>query len=141
MLENILLIKTIMQELSILEITLIVSNLIFISIAIFLFFVVTNSIKQSLIIRNVFINFSDRCAYIIDQIKPNVNCSLSNYEEEMQSDFKKLYENLRIDLNQLADTTKKELEKEIVSFQSRLRFKGLEELNKQDILNERVSIN
>ena len=76
MLENILLIKTIMQELSILEITLIVSNLIFISIAIFLFFVVTNSIKQSLIIRNVFINFSDNCAYIIDQIKPNINVLL-----------------------------------------------------------------
>ena len=141
MLENILLIKTIMQELSILEITLITSNLIFISIAIFLFFMLTNSIKQSLIIRNVFINFSEDCANIIDQIKPNVNFSLSNYEEVMQSEFTKLYENLRIDLNQLADTTKKELEKEIVSFQSRLRFKGLEELNKQDLLNERISIN
>lgn len=141
MLENILLIKTIMQELSILEITLIASNLIFISIAIFLFFMVTNSIKQSLIIRNIFINFSDNCANIIDQIKPNINWSLNNYEEVMQSEFTKLYENLRIDLNQLADTTKKELEKEIVSFQSRLLFKGLEKLNKQDILNERVSIN
>jgi hypothetical protein len=141
MLENILSIKTIMQELSILEITLIVSNFIFIMIAIFLFYIAENSIKQSLIIRNVFINFSDNCANIIDAIKPNINYSLSNFDENMQSEFKIFYENLKIDLNQIADATKKELEKEIFSFQSRLRIKGLEELNKKDIINERVSIN
>lgn len=139
MIEFIQTIKTTMQALSLFEIILIASNLIFICATIILIRTVFFATKQSLIIRNIFINFSDSCANIIDNIKPNINSSLNNYEEDMQFELKKLYENLRIDVNQQVDTAKKELLKEIYSFQKKLRFKGLEELNLQDIMNERVS--
>jgi hypothetical protein len=140
MIEFIQTIKTTMQALSLFEIILIASNLIFIWTTIILIRTVLFASKQSLIIRNIFINFSDSCANIIDNIKPNINSSLNNYEKEIQLEFKKLYENLRIDVNQQVDTAKKELVKEINLFQSKLRDKGLEELNLQDIMNERVSL-
>ena len=140
MIEVLYAIKTTLQSLSAFEISLISLNSLFIIAVIFLLHLSTNAVKQSLIIRNLFINFSDRCAKIIGDIKPNINYSLSNYEEDMQLELKKLYGNLQTDLNQLADAAKKEFEKEIISFQSKLRAKGLDELNKQDIINERVSI-
>jgi len=132
---------TIIQALSVFEIVLIISNAFFVLISIVLFQLLTNAVKQSLIIRNIFINFSDSCARIIDDLNPNINSALSNYKEDMASEFKKVYENIRTDLTQQTAHAKCELEKEIAFFQSRLRAKGLEELDTQDIINVRVAIN
>ena len=114
---------------------MIISNIIFIGLTIFFYQLSKFSNNNTLIVRNLFINFSDRCSQIIDGVKEEINISLTYYEEDKE--FKNLTENL----NQEADSAKKELKKEIDFFQSRLREKGLEELNVQDIINERISNN
>ena len=129
------LINTTLKELKILEIYLIISNVFFIGLTIFFYQLSKFSNNNTLIVRNLFINFSDRCSQIIDGVKEEINISLTYYEEDKE--FKNLTENL----NQEADSAKKELKKEIDFFQSRLREKGLEELNVQDIINERISNN
>ena len=135
------LITTTLKELKILEIYLIISNVFFIGLTIFFYQLSKFSNNNTLIVRNLFINFSDRCSQIIDEVKEEINISLTYYEEDKVSGIENYFKNLTENLNQRADNAKKELKKEIVFFQSRLREKGLEELNIQDIINEPISNN
>jgi hypothetical protein len=129
------LITTTLKELKILEIYLIISILFFIGLTIFFYQLSKFSNNNTLIVRNLFINFSDRCSQIIDEVQREINTSLNYYKDDKE------FINLSENLNQEADSAKKELKKEIDFFQSRLREKGLEELNVQDIINERISNN
>jgi len=76
------LINRTINELKILEIYLIISNIIFIGLTIFFYQLSKFSNNNTLIVRNLFINFSDRCNQIIDGVKEEINISLTYYEED-----------------------------------------------------------